>query len=376
MAGDRVDRLALAAVAVGRARVDDDELGQARGELLGVDQVVGALVRDEVGGLGLLLAGRGAGRASRRSPPRRRGRSGAGATRAARAPLPVGDREDVRADPGARGGRGELLRGRQRVAAAAPARAGEVGLEVEEDGAGDVRLEVERARPAPGRRGRSGSRRTGTLVLMSIWGRSCGARVATASWSTSTSGWSSASAAAHVSDSPSRAQTITVGPEPESVAPSALSGRRRAHVREERRAVRLVQPVVRARRRRAPPSRTRARRRAAPRGRRVNAASACGTVSGSAAREAAVLVRPGGTSAIGSAGTSSAIRAIARLPGQADAAGERGREVVAVALERRARARAAPRRPARARRRARPRRARARSRRRSSRGPARAGSGS
>ena len=128
---------------------------------------------------------------------------------------------------------------------------------------------------------------------------------------------------------------MTVGPEPESVAPRAPFGKARAHLLEQRgvaRAVGLVQPVVERL------------------GEEVGGARGerGAEQGGPAGREHGVAVRylvrkrvPGGGGldgrlgderdrhggcAVGDAGDP-------RVPGQADAAGERGGEVVAVALE-------------------------------------------
>ena len=82
----RVDRVRLAAEALRAAGVDDHELLEAPRQLVGLDRVVFALPRHELGRLDLLLARARAARASHRARARRsrRGRSGAVATRAAR----------------------------------------------------------------------------------------------------------------------------------------------------------------------------------------------------------------------------------------------------------------------------------------------------
>ena len=124
-------------------------------------------------------------------------------------------------------------------------------------------------------------------------------------------GSAAASSATHASTASSRAQTTTVGPEPEIVAPSAPGGRSpRTSARSGAFAARCgscrrssrasakssADPVASA----APSSAARAV---------VNDASAWSTCSGSAARAAAVETVASGTSAIGTAGGPSASRA-------------------------------------------------------------------
>jgi hypothetical protein len=59
--------------------------------------------------------------------------------------VPVGDDEDAVSDPGSRGGAGEVLGTRQRVAATRPGRRGQVVVHVEKRGAWDLPGEVELA---------------------------------------------------------------------------------------------------------------------------------------------------------------------------------------------------------------------------------------
>ena len=125
-AGDRVDRLDLAAVALRGARVDDDQpgLAESRRELLRVDRVALAHPRDELARLDLLLA------AAHRPEPRVEtaaqhrdvlvavvAEEPPQPCRAARGAVVIGDDEDALADPGAPGG----CRERRRPAAAGAA---------------------------------------------------------------------------------------------------------------------------------------------------------------------------------------------------------------------------------------------------------------
>ncbi len=90
----------------------------------------------------------------------------------------------------------------------------------------------------------------------------------------------------------------------------------------------------RAPRRAARRCRRRARRRGGPRGRRCRPRRGAASISGSAAgtRRSSVSLRRDDARSSAS-GSDSATRAMPAVPGQADAAGERGGEVVAVALE-------------------------------------------
>ena len=139
------------------------------------------------------------------------------------------------------------------------------------------------------------------------------------------------------------------GPEPDSVTPTRAVRRvvaQRAEQRRVRSAVRLVQAVVERAREQLGVAGGDRRRRAAPRGAAVAAASSCadGRRAGRCATRA-VFVRVAGRrrSARAAGRRRSARRAAARRsrPGQADAAEQRGGEVVGVALERRAERRAA-----------------------------------
>ena len=153
---------------------------------------------------------------------------------------------------------------------------------------------------------------------------------------TETSGKRASSSCAHARADSGRAHTITVGAGARERGAERGGGRvRRARLRG---AARPQRGTARAGDRRAPRrtgrvSPSRAPLRAARRARTVNAASSCATCSGSAARAAAVETVASGTSAMGTAGASSASRAILVVPREADAPGERRRQVVGVTLE-------------------------------------------
>ena len=168
-ARDAVDRVRLAAPARGQPRVDDDELVAARRSSSALDRVAVALARRRTSPARSLLAAARAGRATRRgrSRRRRRGRSGAAATTAARlrrASRRRRRRRRRRSRPRA-AARGEVAAAGQRMAPAAARRRREVALDVEERGAGDVRLEVGARARSRGRRATSGSRRTGSAPV-------------------------------------------------------------------------------------------------------------------------------------------------------------------------------------------------------------------
>ena len=148
--------------------------------------------------------------------------------------------------------------------------------------------------------------------------------------------------------SASSAQTITVGPEPESVAPAAPAGRSaRIASSSGRGPVGLVQPVVERRREqssaspRGDPGAEQRGARDVERGVRVRRPR----------REARAAPRPSAPAPPGSTATGVERQRVGDpgdppVPRQAGAAGEAGGEVVGVALERRRRGRAAPRRRA------------------------------
>ena len=131
------------------------------------------------------------------------------AARGPAAPLVEGEHERLRADPGSGEDGAERVRVGKRMAAAhgrIGRRGGEHRLRVEMDGAGDVPRLVGVARPA----------------VQEAHAHSA-PRGETASSSTSWSGKRAFRAAAQAGGS--SAHTMTVGPEPESVAPRAPSGR-------------------------------------------------------------------------------------------------------------------------------------------------------
>ena len=157
MACDGIESQSLAAVAVLRPRVDEHEawIAEPLEDLVRGDHVVRSLARREDRGLDRLLAlGQRAEPDPEPSvehprlivaevaqqPPEPR--------RAARHALVVGDDERTRPDARTTGSIGELLRRRQRMAAAHLRRHGQVRelrVEVEERRAGDVTFEVARA---------------------------------------------------------------------------------------------------------------------------------------------------------------------------------------------------------------------------------------
>ena len=154
VARNGVDRLDVAAVALGDTRVEEDQVAFADPplELLGVDRVAGALLGHERRRLDRLVAG------PERPVPRVELDHGAVvvAEVAQEPPEPLGaahravrDDEDARPDPGERRGGGEVVGARKRMAPTQPGRGGEVALDVEERRAGDVPGEVELA-PAVG----------------------------------------------------------------------------------------------------------------------------------------------------------------------------------------------------------------------------------
>ena len=133
------------------------------------------------------------------------------------------------------------------------------------------------------------------------------------------------------------AHTITVGPDPDSVAPSAPFGEVGPQLGEMRRGGAAVRSRAAGRRR----SRRRATHRpdasAAPSSvarATVNTASSRGTDAGSAARDCAVATRVSGMIAIGKRRYVVRDALDVAVPREADAAGERRREVVRVTLER------------------------------------------
>ena len=133
----------------------------------------------------------------------------------------------------------------------------------------------------------------------------------------------------------SSAHTITVGPDPESVAPRAPAGRRRRGGRGGS----ATGGTARGAGRRAPPRTARGRRPRSPRPSMVarptlNVASRCSTVAGSACRESAVAHAPGRDDR--DRGQRQVVGDPRHLPvpRERDAAEERRREVVGVALER------------------------------------------
>ena len=145
MAAHRVERVRLAAEAARRAGVDDDQLAEPALELVGVDRVALALMRDELRRLGRLLAH------CERAAPRFEIEDGARVVSvvAEEPPEPlgaaeraVGDDERLGADPGPRHRRRERVGRRERVAAVQAGRSGELSLEVDEHRSRDVPLAV------------------------------------------------------------------------------------------------------------------------------------------------------------------------------------------------------------------------------------------
>ena len=289
--GDRVERLDVAAPALRGARVEKDErrVAEARADLVRLDHVVVADVRDERRPLDARLLGL------------ERSRVGANVERPRRvvpevAEEPPAARGPARALVVARARRCPArspLRRRPRRARAGPgsgwrpptegSTAGSRAASPGRDGPRRGRAPPRRPRAdgsPPGGRSQRASRRDGEHEHVVL-----GEPILRA-----------------LPRTPPRrpAQTITVGPEPDSVAPRAPGGRSaRSASSVGRRAVRLVQPVVEARRRRGRRLRRPRPRRAARRGAAFAAASACGTVDGSARRDASVDVRSRGTSANG-----------------------------------------------------------------------------
>ncbi len=141
----------------------------------------------------------------------------------------------------------------------------------------------------------------------------------------------------HVSTCSSRAQTITVGPDPESVAPIAPVGRSLAHRGEHRRvrsAIRLVQLVVERRFEELRDPATRTPRRGAPRARPSKRRPRAGS-----APAATLELRPSargvsGMTATGTNGSVSARRAMWQSHVRQTPPASAGGEVVRVPLER------------------------------------------
>jgi hypothetical protein len=155
MAGDRIDRLDLAPIALRRTCVHKDEarLPEALLDLLGRHDVVIARLRTEVGRLDVLLAGTERPEPVVQSsaqdgsvvvpemaeePPEPRG--------AAVHFLVVGDDERVVSDPGRSGRAGEVFRSRKGVppSVATSGRRRKLRLDVQKERAGNVAAQIER----------------------------------------------------------------------------------------------------------------------------------------------------------------------------------------------------------------------------------------
>ena len=229
----------------------------------------------------------------------------------------------------------------------------QLGVRVEVDGAGDVPGVVGVARPH-----------------VDEHGAHIAPRGATSSGSTRWSGNRCSSASAQASRSVAHA--MTVGPDPENVAPAQpADDPARIAVEHRRGPIRLVQPVSerrgeKRRRRRSP-----RRRRAEPPDRRSPRPRVRHRSPAASPREAAVDVRSVGMIAMGVERKRLGDPRDLPVPGEREPAEQCRREIVGVRLELRARRRAAPR-PSHP---GRPRRARGRSPRPTSRAHARAGSG-